>query len=120
MPEGKPSAAKKPAAKKPAPKPSAAAGGKAKAAPPPEKTKDQKKKEGFKQKLLKSFSAFHGFWTPILSLFVILSIAFFFSGIEDKDTISYSLLIFKCAYLPSAYFNCIFTQFKSPLTHTYA
>ena len=99
MPEGKPSAAKKPAAKKPAakkpaPKPSAAAGGKAKAAPPPEKTKDQKKKEGFKQKLLKSFSAFHGFWTPILSLFVILSIAFFFSGIEDKDIISYSLLIF--------------------------
>ena len=99
MPEGKPSAAKKPAAKKPAAKkpatkPSAAAGGKAKAAPPPEKTKDQEKKEGYKQKLLKSFSAFHGFWTPILSLFIILSIAFFFSGIEDKDIISYSLLIF--------------------------
>ena len=81
-PAGKP-VAKKPAGKSPAGKP-----------PPPEKTKDQKKKEGFKQKLLKSFSAFHGFWTPILSFIIIMSIGFFFSGIEDKDIISYSLLIF--------------------------
>jgi hypothetical protein len=95
MSEGKPSAPKKPAGKPPAGKPpagkpSAVAGG----TPPPEKTKEQKKKEGFKQKLAKTFAAFHGFWTPILGLFVLMSIGFFFSGIEDKDIISYSLLIF--------------------------
>ena len=108
MSEGKPSAAKKPAAKpaaakKPAAKPAAAkkppagkpsAGGKAGKAAPPEQTKEQKKKTGFKEKLLKSFSAFHGFWTPILGSFVIMSIAFFVSGIDDSDIIAYSLLIF--------------------------
>ena len=60
----------------------------------PEKTKEQKKKAGFKEKLAKTFSRFHGFWTPILGSFVIMSIAFFLSGVEDSDIISYSLLIF--------------------------
>ena len=58
------------------------------------KTKDQKKKKGFKQKLTNSFKAFHGFWTPVLGAIVLMSIAFFFSGIDDKDVISYSLLVF--------------------------
>ena len=60
----------------------------------PEETKDQKKKKGFKQKLNNSFKALHGFWTPVLGAVVLMSIAFFFSGIDDKDVISYSLLIF--------------------------
>jgi len=76
MSEGKPGKADRPPAKE----------------VPPEKTKEQKK--GFKEKLAKTFSNFHGFWTPILGSVVIMSIVFFFSGIEDSDIISYSLLIF--------------------------
>ena len=86
MSEGKSTAEKKPSAPP--------GGNPGKSSPPPEETKDQKKKKGFKQKLANSFNALHGFWTPVLGAVVLMSIAFFFSGIDDKDVISYSLLIF--------------------------
>jgi len=117
MPKGKPSTEKTPA-----PKPSASVGGKPGKSDhaPPEKTKEQKKKEGFKERLAKTFSSFHGFWTPILSSIVIMSIMFFISGVEDSDIISYSLLIFvSLMILFYSWRELIFDSEKEPRGETH-
>lgn len=58
-----------------------------------EKTQKQTKMEKFKKVFTELFSHFQGFWVPILISVVACSIGIFFSGIRDKDIISYSMLI---------------------------
>ena len=47
-----------------------------------------------KKKFTGFFSRFEGFWTPILGFITLFAIFVFMSGINDRDIISYSLLIF--------------------------
>lgn len=62
--------------------------------PLPERTEKQSKMGAMKKKFTKFFSRFEGFWTPILGFITLFAIAVFMSGINDRDIISYSLLIF--------------------------
>jgi hypothetical protein len=62
--------------------------------PLPEKTEKQTKITAMKKKFSNLFSRFEGFWTPVLGFTTLFAIVIFVSGINDRDIISYSLLIF--------------------------
>lgn len=59
----------------------------------PDKTHKQTKLALWKNKFSKFFSNFHGFWTPLLAVIIIMAMGFFISGIPDRDIVSYSMLM---------------------------